>query len=53
MKQQWWIALVLAFVVSGYADAADKIRISVSSLDVAFFTPAVAHKRCFFQRGRA
>lgn len=49
MKQQWCIALVLAFVISGYADAADKVRISVSSLDVAFFTPAVAHKRGFFK----
>jgi ABC-type nitrate/sulfonate/bicarbonate transport system substrate-binding protein len=49
MKQQWCIALVLAFVISGHADAADKVRISVSSLDVAFFTPAVAHKRGFFK----
>ena len=29
--------------------AADKVRISVSSLDVAFFTPAVALKRGFFK----
>ena len=29
--------------------AADKVRISVSSLDAAFLTPAVAHKRGFFK----
>jgi NitT/TauT family transport system substrate-binding protein len=29
--------------------AAEKIRISVSSLDTAFLTPAVAHKRGFFK----
>jgi NitT/TauT family transport system substrate-binding protein len=49
MRQQWCITLVLAFVIGGSADAADKVRISVSSLDVAFFTPAVAHKRGFFK----
>lgn len=49
IKQRLWIGLILALVVSGYADAADKVRISVSSLDVAFLTPAVAHKRGFFK----
>lgn len=34
---------------SGYASGAEKIRISVSSLDAAFLTPAVAHKRGFFK----
>ena len=48
MKQQC-IALLLVFVLSGSADAAEKVRISVSSLDVAFLTPAVAHKRGFFK----
>ncbi len=31
------------------ADAADRVRISVSSLDAAFLTPAVAFKRGFFK----
>ncbi|HKA32986.1 MAG TPA: ABC transporter substrate-binding protein [Candidatus Binatia bacterium] len=43
-----FIATVL-FSLSQAADAADKIRISVSSLDVAFLTSGVAYKRGFFK----
>ena len=46
------IGLVLICLLvpgSGQATAAEKIRISVSSLDTAFLTPAVAHKRGFFK----
>jgi NitT/TauT family transport system substrate-binding protein len=49
MKGPWWVALIAALFISGTADAADKVRISVSSLDSAFLTPAVAHKRGFFK----
>ncbi len=44
--------LFLATVLFSYAQAAgaaDKIRISVSSLDVAFLTSGVAYKRGFFK----
>jgi NitT/TauT family transport system substrate-binding protein len=40
---------LLIFVVSESAGAADKVRISVSSLDAAFLTPIVALKRGFFK----
>jgi NitT/TauT family transport system substrate-binding protein len=46
------IALLLAlwvFAFSESAGAADKVRISVSSLDAAFLTPVVALKRGFFK----
>ncbi|HEX7228757.1 MAG TPA: ABC transporter substrate-binding protein [Candidatus Binatia bacterium] len=43
-----FVVFVLAFFAA-FADAADKIRISVSSLDTAFLTPAVALKRGFFK----
>jgi NitT/TauT family transport system substrate-binding protein len=41
------VVVVAAF--AAVADAADKVRISVSSLDTAFLTPAVALKRVFFK----
>jgi len=41
--------IVVAWFLGEVANAADKVRISVSSLDVAFFTPAVAFKRGFFK----
>jgi NitT/TauT family transport system substrate-binding protein len=40
---------LLAFAFSESAAAADKVRISVSSLDAAFLTPIVALKRGFFK----
>ncbi len=53
MKQQFGIssALIVFFAAffGALADAADKVRISVSSLDSAFLTPAVALKRGFFK----
>ena len=51
MKQRWAISgviIVLACFAEA-ANAADKVRISVSSLDAAFLTPAVALKRGFFK----
>ncbi|HVO91384.1 MAG TPA: ABC transporter substrate-binding protein [Terriglobales bacterium] len=39
----------IALVLGGVAHSADKVRISVSSLDAAFLTPAVALKRGFFK----
>ena len=41
--------ILVACFVGEVANAADKVRISVSSLDAAFFTPAVALKRGFFK----
>jgi NitT/TauT family transport system substrate-binding protein len=41
--------ILVAWFLGEVAHAADKVRISVSSLDVAFFTPAVALKRGFFK----
>jgi NitT/TauT family transport system substrate-binding protein len=41
--------ILIAWFLGEVANAADKIRISVSSLDAAFFTPAVALKRGFFK----
>jgi hypothetical protein len=41
--------VLVAWFLGELANAADKVRISVSSLDVAFFTPAVALKRGFFK----
>lgn len=49
MKRRWWAAVAAVLMLGGAADAADKVRISLSSLAVAFFTPAVAHKRGFFK----
>jgi NitT/TauT family transport system substrate-binding protein len=40
---------LLVFAFSESAGAADKVRISVSSLDAAFLTPIVALKRGFFK----
>jgi len=44
-------AALFVFIAWFFAEAyaADKVRISVSSLDAAFFTPAVALKRGFFK----
>ena len=42
------VVFMAVFFVAG-SDAADKVRISVSSLDTAFLTPAVALKRGFFK----
>ncbi len=41
--------IALSSLLSGSAFAADKIRISISSLDVAFLTGGVALKRGFFK----
>jgi ABC-type nitrate/sulfonate/bicarbonate transport system substrate-binding protein len=41
--------ILVAWFLGEVANAADKVRISVSSLDAAFFTPAVALKRGFFK----
>jgi NitT/TauT family transport system substrate-binding protein len=41
--------VLVAWLLGEVANAADKVRISVSSLDAAFFTPAVALKRGFFK----
>src|SRR5687768_13073825 len=43
------VLICLLLSSSGLATAAEQIRISVSSLDTAFLTPAVAHKRGFFK----
>src|SRR6476620_3746346 len=51
MKQRWAISGVI-IVLACFAEAAtaaDKVRISVSGVDVAFLTPAVALKRGFFK----
>jgi NitT/TauT family transport system substrate-binding protein len=49
VKSRWWIALAAGFIMYASAEAADRARFSVSSLDIAFLTPAVAHKRGFFK----
>jgi NitT/TauT family transport system substrate-binding protein len=49
VKWRWWIALAAGFIMNASAEAADRARFSVSSLDIAFLTPAVAHKRGFFK----
>jgi NitT/TauT family transport system substrate-binding protein len=41
--------ILVALLLGEVANAADKVRISVSSLDSAFLTPAVALKRGFFK----
>ena len=48
-KIRWWGGVAVALLLCGGADAADKVRLSVSSLDATFLTPAVAHKRGFFK----
>jgi NitT/TauT family transport system substrate-binding protein len=52
MKKILLICLLALFTVGGGTEnafAADKIRISVSSLDVAFLTSGLAYKRGFFK----
>jgi NitT/TauT family transport system substrate-binding protein len=49
INRQLWMALAAALILCGSADAAEKVRISVSSLDAAFLTPAVAYKRGFLK----
>jgi len=44
-----WLSIVAAVALCGSAYGADKIRISISSLDVAFLTSGVAQKRGFFK----
>ena len=44
-----WAMIVAAFMISASASAGDRARISVSSLDIAFLTPAVAYKRGFLK----
>jgi ABC-type nitrate/sulfonate/bicarbonate transport system substrate-binding protein len=44
-----WGGVAVVLLLCAGADAADKVRLSVSSLDTAFLTPAVAHKRGFFK----
>ncbi|HEX9442823.1 MAG TPA: ABC transporter substrate-binding protein, partial [Candidatus Binatia bacterium] len=43
------LSFVALLLLAGSAPAADKIRISISSLDVAFLTGGVAFKRGFFK----
>lgn len=43
------IVLIAVFSFCAKSDGADKIRLSVSSLDAAFLTPAVAVKQGFFK----
>lgn len=48
MKKMVWFFLA-GMILHGSLYAADKIRVSVSSLDVAFLTGGVAFKRGFFK----
>ncbi len=41
--------MVAGLTINASAQAADRARFSVSSLDIAFLTPAVAHKHNFFK----
>ena len=43
------VVLIALFSLCAVSDGADKVRVSVSSLDAAFLTPAVAVKRGFFK----
>ena len=43
------VVLIALFSLCAVSDGADKVRVSVSSLDAAFLTPAVALKRGFFK----
>ena len=48
MRKLFW--LFLAFVVSPVSlEAADKVRVSISSVDIAFLTGGVAFKKGFFK----
>jgi NitT/TauT family transport system substrate-binding protein len=48
-KIQLLVVLIALGGVCATSDGADKVRVSVSSLDAAFLTPAVAVKRGFFK----
>src|SRR3990170_1613955 len=43
------IAILALFPWAGAADAADKVRLSISSVDVSFLTSGIASKRSFFR----
>ncbi len=47
--RKFYLALILFLAFPGPLQAQDKIRISISSIDVAFFTGAVAQMRGFFK----
>ncbi|OGQ82197.1 MAG: hypothetical protein A3F90_10170 [Deltaproteobacteria bacterium RIFCSPLOWO2_12_FULL_60_19] len=47
--KKFWMLIVAAIGLCDPAYGADKIRISISSLDVAFLTGGVAEKRGFFK----
>jgi len=49
IRLQFLILVVGVLGVCASSNGADKVRISVSSLDAAFLTPAVAYKRGFFK----
>ncbi len=42
------ILLVTLFIEAGFAEAADRVRLSISAIDVSFLTAGVASKRGFF-----
>lgn len=50
MKKKIFATMVCLTLLLGEAYGADKIRLSVSSVDVAFLTAGVALKRGFFQK---
>src|SRR3990172_11283129 len=43
------IAILVLFPGAGAAEAADKVRLSISSVDVSFLTSGIASKRSFFR----
>jgi ABC-type nitrate/sulfonate/bicarbonate transport system substrate-binding protein len=47
--KQLWVSILALLCFVAPLDAADKIRMSISSLDVSFLTAGVGHKRGFFR----
>ena len=43
------ILITALLLESGFAEAADRVRLSISAIDVAFLTAGVASKRGFFK----
>ena len=43
------ILLAILFIARGFAEAADRVRLSISAIDVSFLTAGVASKRGFFK----
>ena len=43
------ILLATLFIAAGFAEAADRVRLSISAIDVSFLTAGVASKRGFFK----